>query len=127
MCMSDPISDMISRVRNALAVKKNSVIIPYSKIKFDILKLMLEQGYLRSVELSDRDIVVGLKYYSGSPVVATIKRISKPGCRVYYRVTDLKPVNGGLGISILSSSHGIISGSDAKEKKLGGELLMEVF
>lgn len=129
--MTDPISDMLTRIRNALAVKKNSVVIPSSKLNKSILDLLLREGYIKAVEkdfLNNHEVlVVSLKYYSGAPVIERIKRISKPGCRVYSGVRSLKTVNNGLGTLVLSTSAGIMSDTEAREKKLGGEKLFEVF
>lgn len=131
MCMTDPISDMLTRIRNALAIKKNSVIIPFSKLNKAIIDLLLREGYIKAVEkdfLNNHEVlVVSLKYYSGAPVIERIKRISKPGCRVYSGVRSLKTVNNGLGTLVLSTSAGIMSDAEAREKKLGGEKLFEVF
>lgn len=131
MCMSDPISDMITRIRNALSVGKSSIVVPYSRIKLESLSLLLREGYLKSVDVSGEGsakvIMVGLKYYSGSKVIDHIKRVSTPGCRIYSSVRDLRLVNGGFGIQVLSTSNGIMSDSEAREKNVGGEVLFEVF
>lgn len=129
--MSDPIADMISRLRNALAVEKSFVLVPYSSMKHSALSLLLDEGYIKSVESVEKEgrkfLSVGLKYYSGAPVIKEIKRISKPGCRVYSRVDMLKPVKGGLGLLVLSTSAGIMSDARAREGRVGGEILFEVF
>lgn len=129
--MNDPISDMIARIKNALAVGKASVDVPYSAMKENILVLLRDEGYIRSFDvLSDKNlkyINIALKYYANAPVIAKIKRVSKPGCRTYSPAKMLRAVNGGLGMLVLSTSHGIISDAMAKERNIGGEVLFEVF
>jgi len=131
MCLTDPIADMITRMRNAIAVGKESVIVPASKIKESILKVLLEEGYIESFERDSSNgfpcLKVFLKYYSNKPVIMHLKRISKPGCRAYCGFRNLKKVRGGLGISVVSTSKGVLSSEEARRRKLGGEVLIEVF
>lgn len=131
MCVTDPIADMITRMRNAMAVRKESVLIPVSKLKERILNVLINEGYVESYE---REYVgkveylkVILKYYMDKPVITHLKRISKPGCRLYSGFRNLKKVRGGLGISVVSTSYGVLSNEEAMRRKLGGEVLIEVF
>ena len=131
MCLTDPIADMITRMRNAMAVRKESVLIPVSKLKERILNVLIDEGYVESYE---REYVgkveylrVSLKYYMDKPVINHLKRISKPGCRSYCGFRNLKKVRGGLGISVVTTSHGVLSNEEAMRRKLGGEVLIEVF
>ncbi|MFN3301537.1 MAG: 30S ribosomal protein S8 [Patescibacteria group bacterium] len=130
----DPISDMLTRIRNALAVKKPEVIIPFSKIKFAIAKILEKEKFIEKVEKippkkkkSFYEIKITLKYKNGEPAIRELKRISKPGCRVYLKANKIKPVKGGLGILIISTSRGIMTGQEARKRKLGGEVLAEIW
>lgn len=129
--MTDPISDMLTRIRNAQQVRKNSLEFPSSKIKDKICRILLEEGYVESVEVVTENkwpvIRVGLKYYKSRPVIEEIKRISRPGRRHYVNREEIPRVYGGLGIAILSTSQGIMSSRKAKKLGVGGELLCTVF
>lgn len=132
MTMSDPISDMLTRIRNAHAARKTSVSVPASKEKEAILNVLLSEGYIRAfsretVRTNIENLIVELKYYDGKPVINSISRCSKPGRRVYVSVSEIKPVANGLGISILSTSQGIMSDVQARQLNVGGELLCSVF
>ncbi len=130
--INDVVSDMLARIRNALNVDKDTVDLVYSKMSVGVLNVMKEEGYIDSFEIVDvregiKNIVLNLKYYYGKPVIKKMVRISKPSRRVYYGISDLPLVYNGLGISILSTSMGIISDREARKKKVGGELICTLF
>ena len=132
MTMSDPLSDMLTRIRNGLQARKSVIASPASKFRQNVLEVLKREGYIR--DYSRRDLGNGkaglsieLKYYEGSPVIRTIQRVSKPGCRVYSGIKDLPRVSGGLGISILSTPRGVMSDSEARAANVGGEVLCNVF
>ena len=132
MGMTDPISDMLTRIRNAQAVRKNYVDIPTSKVKLKIGQILIEEGYVLNLEELESDAAqrffrVTLKYHLGASVIEEIKRISKPGRRCYVGRDEIPRVYQGLGISILSTSKGLLSNRKAKELGVGGELLCTVF
>ena len=129
--MTDPIADMLARLRNAQMASKSTVIVPASKVKGAILNVLKEEGYITDFA-NDQDskhpaFVVTLKYSSGRPVISEISRISKPGLRVYKKAVEVPSVRDGLGISIVSTSQGVMTDAQAREKKLGGEVLCQVF
>jgi len=131
MTMTDPVSDLLTRIRNANAAKHDSVDIPSSKLKLEIVRILKEEGYISNFILNQDNrqgmIRVQLRYASGkTPVITSLDRISRPGCRVYTGKDDIPSILGGLGICILSTSHGVLTGKQAKEKGLGGELLCSV-
>ena len=128
MTMTDPIADMLTRIRNAHKIKATSVVMPSSKIKINIAKVLLKEGYIKGFEEEDtgnsqRDLNVDLKYYKGSPVIEKIQRVSRPGLRIYKSRDQLPKVMGGLGIAIVSTSKGIMSDREAREQGEGGEIL----
>ena len=130
--MTDPLGDMLTRIRNAQMRRKNKVSTPASKLRSRVLDVLQSEGYIRGyaeVEYGNgkREIEVELKYHEGEPVIKTIKRISKPGRRVYSGVTDLPTVMNGLGVAILSTPKGVMSDSKAREENVGGEILCSVF
>jgi small subunit ribosomal protein S8 len=128
--MTDPIADMLTRVRNALAVKKSEVVLPYSKIKHEIGKILKKEGYLEEVErLEDKftNLKLVLKYVDQEPVIKHIKRVSKPGCRVYVGREEIPYVLNDLGLSILSTSQGLMTNKQARRARIGGELICEVW
>jgi small subunit ribosomal protein S8 len=126
----DPISDMLTRIRNAVLVKKDEVMIPFSRIKFEIAKIMEAEKFIAGVEVleKERQLKITLKYSTdGSPAVKNLKRISKPGKRIYASKTDLPKVLGGIGIAIISTSSGLLTASEAGKQGLGGEVLCEMY
>lgn len=128
MSMNDPISDMLTRIRNAQHVGKQSVLMPSSKLKAAIAQVLKDEGYIDSfsiaVDENNRsEMEVFLKYYGGSPVIEKIERVSRPGLRVYKRATDISSVMNGLGIAILSTSQGVMTDRRARRAGIGGELL----
>jgi len=132
MTMTDPLGDMLTRIRNAQMRGKGKVSTPDSKIRKNVLDVLQNEGYIRGYAQVEYDggqaeIEIELKYYDGSPVIKEIKRISKPGRRVYSSVNDLPRVHNGLGVSILSTSKGVMSDSEARNQNVGGEILCRVF
>jgi len=129
MSMSDPIADMLTRVRNALAVNKVSVSMPSSKVKVAIAKVLEDEGYVLSSKVSSDAkpvLTIDLKYFQGKPVIELIKRASRPGLRHYESATTIPTVWDGLGVSIVSTSKGIMSGNAARKIGQGGEVLCYV-
>ena len=132
MNVTDPIADMLTRIRNASAARHKELALPSSRVKREIARILAEEGFIDSFETQpdgvQEKLVVRLKYVEGrTPVVTGLKRISKPGLRVYARKTEIPRVLGGLGLAILSTSHGIMTGSDARKRNLGGEVLAYVW
>ncbi len=129
--MTDPIADMLTRIRNAQAVKKQEVIIPFSKIKYEIAKLLAREGYLNSAEKAKEkfDVIkIELKYgETGAPAIEHIKRISKPGQRIYVTSEKLPRILSDMGVAIISTSSGIMTNKKAKRMKVGGEFLFEIW
>jgi small subunit ribosomal protein S8 len=128
MNVSDPIADMLTRVRNASRARHTEVIVPASRTKREIARILKEEGFIADVQEEragpSQMLRIELKYVDGKvPVVSGLKRISKPGLRVYAQKTDIPRVLGGLGIVIVSTSKGIMTGSQAKQAQLGGEIL----
>ena len=126
--MTDPIADMLTRIRNAHKIKAKSVIMPSSKIKVNIAKVLLKEGYVKGFDEEEigngkKDLNIDLKYYEGRPVIEKMNRVSRPGLRIYKTRTQLPKVMGGLGIAIVSTSKGIMSDKEAREQGEGGEIL----
>ena len=133
MTMSDPIADMLTRIRNANTAKHDTVDIPYSKIKFSIAQILFDEGYVKSIDLVDngnfKDIRVTLKYGAdkNDKIITGLKRISKPGLRVYANKEQVPKVLDGLGIAILSTNQGVVTDKKARELQVGGEVLAFVW
>lgn len=131
MTMTDPIADMLTRVRNGLLANKKSVLVPASNVKKAILDVLKEEGYIKAVKETEVDghkaLEVDLKYYSGQPVINEIKRVSKPGLRKYSSSKELPQVRNGLGIAVISTSKGVMTDAKARENNLGGEIVCTVF
>jgi small subunit ribosomal protein S8 len=132
--MTDPIADMLTRIRNAVRIERPYVHMPVSKVKRGLAEVLKREGYIwdwreEEVEGSPtKHLFLDLKYGpNGERVIRRIRRVSKPGCRVYSRATDLRPILNGLGISIISTSRGVISDREARQRKLGGEVLCELW
>ena len=130
--VNDPIGDMITRIRNAATRRRSKVSTPASKLRERVLAVLESEGYIRGFALVQHpgafpEFEIELKYFDGEPVIAEISRVSKPGRRVYTRSVELKPVLGGLGISVISTSRGVISDREARQRKLGGEVLCEIW
>lgn len=132
MTMNDTISDMLTRIRNAQMVKKAEVIIPYSKFKGSLAKLLLEEGWIKSADVKEegaiKTLVVALKYdESGEPIITGIKRVSKPGQRIYSKRVEIPKVLGGMGTTIVSTSKGLMTDKSARLNKIGGEVICQVW
>ncbi len=132
MTVTDPIADMLARIRNAHMRGKATVRMPASRMRERVLQVLKDEGYIRGFERIDlgggkADIEVELKYYDGEPVIREITRVSKPGRRVYTSVEDMPLVYNGLGIAILSTSRGVMSDAQARELNVGGEVICTVF
>ncbi|MEZ6095489.1 MAG: 30S ribosomal protein S8 [Pirellulaceae bacterium] len=130
--MTDPIADMLTRIRNAVRVERSHVDVPASKVKRGVADVLKREGFIWDwAEVEDQPVSqlrLELKYGpSGEHVIRNVKRVSKPGCRVYRRATDLRPILNGLGITILSTSQGVISDREARQNKVGGEIICEVW
>ena len=125
--MTDPIADLLTRIRNGQRANKVSVSIPASRLKLAVVKVLEAEGYVLGVSTEDREgkplITVDLKQFNGKPVIERIDRASRPGLRVYARSGDLPIVQGGLGIAIVSTSNGVMTDREARSKRLGGEIL----
>ncbi len=131
MTMTDPISDLLTRIRNGQQVKKSSVSCPSSKMKLAILKVLKEEGFIRDYseidDIKGKVIEITLKYYHGEPVIKEIIRISKPGLRIYSSVKNMPVYKNNMGISIVSTSKGVMTHFQAKEINIGGEVLCRVY
>ena len=127
MQIVDPIADMLTRLRNAQMALHKEVSVPESKMKSAIIKILLDEGYVAGVDTSERDMKVTLKYVDGKAALSGLKRISKPGRKVYVSKDRIPMVQNGLGICILSTSQGILSGHKANKVGVGGELLCEIW
>lgn len=130
--MNDPLGDMLTRIRNAQMRGKSTVVTPASKLRAWVLDVLADEGYIRGYErASDAAghpaLEISLKYYEGSPVIREIKRVSTPGRRVYMNVQDIPQVRQGLGVSIVSTSKGVMSDANARQANVGGEVLCTVF
>ena len=126
--MTDPIADMLTRIRNALVARHDEVEIPKSKIKEEIARILTEEGYINGYKLNDNNIVISLKYGpKNQKVISGIKRISKPGLRVYAPTENMPVVLGGMGIAILSTNKGVMTNKQAAAAHVGGEVLAFVW
>lgn len=132
MTFSDPIGDMFTRIRNGQMRSLNSIIIPSSNFRKNILEILKNEGYIKDYFIEKKDdnkisLKISLKYYEGYPVIKEIKRISKPGRRVYSRATSIPRVMNGLGLAILSTPKGVMSDTEARKNNVGGEIICRVF
>ncbi len=129
--MTDPIADMLTRIRNAVAVKKPEVVLPYSKLKFNLAKILQAESYIGKVDKVKNgkfdEIRIELKYNNRGPAIRRIQRVSRPGQRVYVSGKELPRVLNGYGIAILSTSQGIMTNKQARKQKIGGELMCEIW
>jgi small subunit ribosomal protein S8 len=131
MTMTDPVSDFLTRIRNASEAKHEIVDVPSSKLKLELARIMKDEGYIANYAVVNDDkqgvIRIQLRYASGrTPAISSLERVSRPGCRVYARKSDIPSVLGGLGVCILSTSQGVLTGKQAQEKGLGGEVLCTI-
>ena len=132
MTITDPIGDMFSRIRNGQMRSLNSIEIPSSNFRQNILKILKNEGYINDyfIEKSENNKInlrINLKYYEGDPVIKEIKRVSKPGRRIYSRATSIPKVMNGLGLAILSTPKGVMSDTEARKNNVGGEIICRVF
>ena len=130
MSLSDPIGDMLARIKNAQVRNHSKVTLPSSKFKSKIADVLKAEGYIIDYKINDDkkpSIEINLKYNSGNPVINTIERISKPGRRIFSSASSLPKINTGLGIAIVSTPQGVMTDVDARKKKLGGEIICKVF
>ena len=131
MSFQDPVADCLTRIRNGLMRGKSLVSVPHSKLKYELVTVLVSEGYLKSCTKIEEDkkisIEIELKYHNESPVIKKLKRISKPSLRKYLAASDIKSVKGGLGAFIISTNEGLMTDRDAKLKNIGGEVLCEVF
>lgn len=130
--ITDPIADMLTRVRNAIRARHPKVDVPASKLKTEIARILKEEGYISNYKVAEegarKTIKIYLKYGSDSaPVISAIERVSRPGCRVYVGQTEIPRVLGGLGINILTTARGVMTGRDAHKEHVGGEILCRVW
>lgn len=131
MVMTDPIADMLTRIRNANQQRHETVVIPASKMKVEIAEILKNEGFIKGYkvegEVADKTITITLKYKGNDRVISGLKRISKPGLRVYAKVNEIPKVLNGLGIVILSTSQGIMTDKEARAKQVGGEVLAYIW
>ena len=130
MSLSDPIGDMLARIKNAQVRNHSKVSLPSSKFKTKIADVLKSEGYIIDYKINDDKkplIEINLKYNSGNPVINTIERISKPGRRIFSSASSMPKINNGLGIAIVSTPQGVMTDVDARKKKLGGEIICKVF
>ncbi len=129
--MKDPITDMLNRIKNAQAVGKSTVSLPYSELKNEIAKVMGKKGFIEKIEKkgrkSKKTLEITLKYQDKVPAISGMKRVSRPGQRIYASCRRIKPVKGGYGISVISTSKGLMTNSQAKKQNLGGEIILEIW
>ena len=130
MTMQDPIADLLTRIRNAQLAGHESVLIPHSKLKCEILRVLKEEGYIETYRVTDDVkplIEVTLKYSKGVPVIEKLKRVSRPGLRIYKDSDNIPSVNGGLGVAIVSTDKGVMTDRLARKEGIGGEVICTVF
>ena len=132
MSLTDPIADMIARIKNGLMRSHKKIEMPASIFKTKILDVLKNEGFIINYEIDDsggkkQNILINLKYHSGNPVINNIERVSKPGRRIYSRAASVPKINNGLGIAILSTPKGVMSDLDARKQKVGGEIICKVF
>ena len=129
--MSDPITDMLNQIRNAQAVFKPEVSVPFSRLKQGIAQILVDEGFLSGVKKAlkkdDRMLKINLKYNQDAPAISALKRVSKPGQKVYVQAVQIKPVKGGRGIAVISTSKGLMTNKRARKERIGGEVLCEVW
>ncbi len=132
MTLTDPVGDMFSRIRNGQLRQLKTIDVPSSNFRLKILEVLKQEGFIlnffiEKIEKNKKVLKVDLKYYEGMPVIREIKRISKPGRRVYSRATSVPKIQNGLGLAILSTSKGVMSDTEARKNKIGGEIICRVF
>ncbi len=131
MTVSDPIADMLTRLRNSQAVKKDEVVIPWSKLKYGILKVFVKEKYIKAVRIEELNgfkvLVASLEYVQGKPAIKHIRRSSKPSRRIYVKAGHIPYILNGLGMAIISTSKGLKTDNEARRAKIGGELICEIW
>jgi small subunit ribosomal protein S8 len=132
MSMTDPIADLLTRIRNAILAKHDRLDVPASKLKVEVCRILQEQGYLRGFRSIEGKPVGTLRLFlrysdEGTPAISYIQKVSKPGRRVYRGAEDLTPVRNGLGVGIVSTSQGLLTDAEARERRVGGEILCEIW
>jgi small subunit ribosomal protein S8 len=131
MAMTDPLGDMLTRIRNGQQARKDSILTPASKLRTRVLDVLQREGYIRGYSEEElagqKGIRIELKYFEGQPAIQHLARVSKPGRRVYSGATDLPRIRNGLGTVIVSTPRGVLSDAEARDQKVGGEVLAEVF
>ena len=132
MKLTDPVADMLTRIRNALGARHQKVDVPASKLKLEIARILKEEGYVSNFKATEEEghkvVRIYLKYDNNNDaVISSVSRVSRPGCRVYVRRTEIPRVLGGMGINILTTPRGVMTGRQARKQGLGGELLCEVW
>jgi len=132
MTMSDPLGDMLTRIRNGQRAQKHAIVAPASRLRANVLEVLQREGFIRGYSETElrtgiSELRIELKYHEGEPVIRQIRRVSKPGRRVYSKIKDLPRVFNGLGISILSTPQGVLSDTEARAANVGGEVLCMVF
>lgn len=130
--MTDPIGDLITRIRNGYLVSQKQISLPYSAIKEEIAKILVKEGCLEEVKVKgkkpqEKQLILGLKYRKKEPAISQIERISKPSLRIYLQAKELKPLRGGFGLRILSTSKGFMTDREAKKANLGGEVICQLW
>jgi small subunit ribosomal protein S8 len=130
--MSDPLGDMLTRIRNGQQSGRSTVVCPSSKLRTNVLEVLKREGFIRDFSWTEirsgiSELTIELKYHDGAPVIREIKRVSTPGRRVYSKIKDLQRVYNGMGISILSTPRGVLSDAEARDHNVGGEVLCRVF
>ncbi|MFO1037982.1 MAG: 30S ribosomal protein S8 [Geminicoccaceae bacterium] len=132
MSISDPLGDMLTRIRNGQMAQKSTILAPASKLRTNVLEVLRREGYIRGYQAKvagpgKQELEIELKYHNGEPVIRELRRVSKPGRRIYAGVKELPQVYNGLGIAILSTPRGVMSDAEAREARVGGEVLCTVF
>ena len=131
MSLSDPIGDMIARIKNAQMRNHKQIELPSSNFKSKIAEILKSEGFIREFKVENKDnkslLLIDLKYHSGNPVISTIERVSKPGRRIFSSAESLPKINNGLGIAIVSTPKGVMTDIDARKQKVGGEIICKVF
>lgn len=132
MALSDPLGDMLTRIRNGLHAHKKAITSPHSKFRASVLQVLTDEGYIRGFEEVEvrkglKDLRIELKYHNDEPVIKEIARVSKPGRRLYTKIDDLNPIYGGLGVFIVSTPRGVMTDHNARKEHVGGEVLCRVF
>lgn len=127
----DQISEMLSAIRNAQAVLKSTVVVPFSEFKNEIMKIMEKEGFVEKIEKkgkkAKKTLEITLKYNDGAPAISGLRRVSKPGQRIYVDRRNIKPVRGGYGISLISTPKGLLTNKEARKQNVGGELICEIW